>query len=35
MRIIETRELERLVRETFPARRIFSAAAELGLQAGR
>jgi hypothetical protein len=35
MRIIETRELERLVRETFPARRLFSAASELGLQAGR
>jgi hypothetical protein len=35
MRIIETRELERLVRETFPARHFFSAATELGLQAGR
>ena len=35
MRIIETRELERLVRETFPARRFFAAASELGLQAGR
>ena len=35
MRIIETRELERLVLETFPARRFFSAATELGLQAGR
>lgn len=35
MRIIEAHELERLVRETFPTRRLFSAAAELGLQAGR
>jgi hypothetical protein len=35
MRIIEARELERLVRETFPARRSFSAVSELGLQAGR
>ena len=35
MRIIEAHELERLVRETFPARRRFSAATELGLQAGR
>ena len=35
MRVIEARELEHLVRETFPARRLFSAASELGLQAGR
>jgi hypothetical protein len=35
MRIIEARELEHLVRETFPARRLFSAASELGLKAGR
>lgn len=31
MRIITARELERLVRETFPKRAGFSAAAELGL----
>jgi hypothetical protein len=30
MRIIGLRELERLVRETFPAKGIFSAEAELG-----
>jgi hypothetical protein len=35
VRIIESDELEHLVRETFPARRVFSAASELGLQAGR
>lgn len=35
MRIIESHELEHLVRETFPARRLFSAASELGLRAGR
>ncbi len=35
MKIIEGHELERLVRETFPARRLFSAASELGLRAGR
>jgi hypothetical protein len=35
MKVIEARELERLVRDTFPARRLFSAASELGLQAGR
>jgi len=35
MKIIEARELERLVRETFPAKRLFSAASELGLKAGR
>jgi hypothetical protein len=35
MKVIETHELERLVRETFPARRFFSAASELGLKAGR
>jgi len=35
MKIIEARELERLVRDTFPAKRLFSAASELGLKAGR
>jgi hypothetical protein len=35
MKVIEARELERLVRDTFPARRLFSAASELGLQTGR
>jgi hypothetical protein len=35
MKVIETAELERLVRETFPAKRLFSAATELGLKAGR
>ena len=35
MKIIEARELERLVRETFPAKSLFSAASELGLKAGR
>ena len=35
MKVIEPRELERLVRETFPAKRLFSAASELGLKAGR
>jgi hypothetical protein len=35
MKVIEARELERLVRETFPAKRLFSAASELGLKAGR
>jgi hypothetical protein len=35
MKVIETPELERLVRETFPAKRFFSAASELGLKAGR
>jgi hypothetical protein len=35
MKVIEARELEQLVRDTFPARQRFSAASELGLQAGR
>ena len=35
MKVIEARELERLVRETFPAKRLFCAAPELGLKAGR
>ena len=35
MNVIEAHELERLVRETFPAKRVFSAASELGLKAGR
>ncbi|HKA58906.1 MAG TPA: hypothetical protein VKD28_09845 [Gemmatimonadales bacterium] len=35
MKVIEARELERLVRETFPAKRLFSAIADLGLNAGR
>jgi len=35
MKVIEARELERLVRDTFPAKGRFSAAAELGLKAGR
>jgi len=35
MKVIEARELERLVRDTFPAKRLFSAASELGLKAGR
>jgi hypothetical protein len=35
MKVIEARELEHLVRETFPAKRLFSAASELGLKAGR
>jgi hypothetical protein len=35
MKVIDALELERLVRETFPARRFFSAASELGLKAGR
>jgi hypothetical protein len=35
MKVIETRELEKLVQDTFPAKRRFSADAELGLNAGR
>jgi hypothetical protein len=35
MKVIEARELERLVRETFPAKSLFCAAPELGLKAGR
>jgi hypothetical protein len=35
MKVIDARELERLVRQTFPAKRLFSAASELGLRAGR
>ena len=35
MKVIEARELERLVRETFPAKRLFSAIADLGLNVGR
>lgn len=30
MKVLDVRELERLVRQTFPAKRLFSAAAELG-----
>jgi hypothetical protein len=33
--IIDTRELERLVRETFPAKRLFSAATEFALAVHR
>jgi hypothetical protein len=32
MKVIEARELERLVRETFPAKHCFCADAELGLK---
>ena len=35
MKILGTPELERLVRESFPAKRSFSAAAELGTAAQR
>jgi hypothetical protein len=35
MQILETRELEQLVRRTFPAKRLFSAEAELGAAANR
>jgi hypothetical protein len=35
MKVIETNELEHLVRATFPAKRRFSAAAEFGPQARR
>jgi hypothetical protein len=35
MKVIGTHELEHLVRKTFPAKRRFSAAAELGPQAVR
>jgi hypothetical protein len=35
MKVIEARELEALVRDTFPAKDRFSAASELGLKAGR
>ena len=35
MKILGTLELERLVREAFPAKRLFSAAAELGATAKR
>ena len=35
MKVIEAREVERLVRETFPAKRLFCAASELGLKSGR
>jgi hypothetical protein len=35
MKVLETRELERLVRDTFPAKERFSAAAELGLDRRR
>jgi hypothetical protein len=34
MKVIETREVEQLVRATFPAKRAFSADAELGLTPG-
>ena len=35
MKVIEARELERLVRATFPAKQLFSAVRELGLSARR
>ena len=35
MKVIGTRELEHLVREAFPAKRQFSAEADLGLHASR
>ena len=35
MNVLEARELERLVQETFPAKRLFSAASDLGLKSGR
>ncbi len=35
MRVIGTSELERLVRETFPGKRLFSAESDLGLNGGR
>lgn len=35
MKVIESRELEALVRETFPEKGQFSAEAELGLKASR
>ena len=35
MKIVDVREVERLVRETFPEKRLFSAAAELGARAQR
>ncbi len=35
MKVLGTRDLERLVRETFPAKRHFSAEAELGTAATR
>jgi hypothetical protein len=35
MKVIEMRELERLVRETFPAKGVFSAESELGLHVSR
>ncbi len=35
MRVIRTSELERLVRETFPGKQLFSAASELGLNGAR
>jgi hypothetical protein len=35
MKVIEAREVERLVRETFPGKRFFCADSELGLRAGR
>jgi hypothetical protein len=35
MKVIEAREVERLVRETFPAKRCFCADAELGIRSGR
>jgi hypothetical protein len=35
MKVLGTSELERLVQATFPAKRRFSAAAELGSQASR
>jgi hypothetical protein len=35
MKVIESRELERLVRETFPQRHLFSAKDDLGISRGR
>ncbi|MGH8683272.1 MAG: hypothetical protein ACREVP_17385 [Burkholderiales bacterium] len=35
MKVIEANEVERLVRETFPAKRLFCAHSELGLKSGR
>jgi hypothetical protein len=35
MKVIETRELEQLVRDTFPAKRLFCAKSELGIAPNR
>ncbi len=35
MRVLEANELERLVRDTFPAKRRFSVGSDLGLAPGR